>query len=84
MVRSLATEDFVKAYLRFSAQRDQPVSLISDNAATFRVAAAVLAAEGVEWHFIVERASWWDGFYERMVVLTKAALHRTLGASLMR
>ena len=84
MVRSLTTEDFIKAYRRFSARRGKPVSLISDNAGTFRGAASVLAAEGVEWHFIVERAPWWGGFYERMVGLTKAALRRTLGASLMR
>ena len=83
LVSSLTTEDFVKAYRRFCARRGSPASLMSDNASTFRGAALVLAAEGVQWHFIVERAPWWGGFWERMVGLTKAALRRTLGASLM-
>ena len=83
MVSSLSTEDFIKAYRRFVARRGYPTSLMSDNATTFRGAASVLAAEGVQWHFIVERAPWWGGFWERMVGLTKSALRRTLRASLM-
>ena len=83
MVKSLTTEDFMKAYRRFSARRGCPASFMSDNATTFRGAASVLATEGVKWHFIVERAPWWGGFWERMVGLTKAALRRTLGSSLM-
>ena len=33
-----------------------------------------------EWKFIVPRSSWWGGFYEIMVKLTKRSLKRSLGS----
>ena len=33
----------------------------------------------IRWDFIVPRASWWGGFYERMVGLVKCSLKRVLG-----
>ena len=73
----------MKAYRRFSSRRGSLSSITSDNAMTFKAAASMLASEGVTWQFIVERAPWWGGFWERVVGLTKAALRRTLGASMM-
>ena len=56
----------------------------SDNGLTFKGAAKILAAEGVSWIFNVERAPWWGGFWERVVGMTKSALRRTLGRSLLK
>ncbi|GBM23688.1 hypothetical protein AVEN_187976-1 [Araneus ventricosus] len=36
---------------------------------------------GIKWQYIVERAAWWGGFYERMVRTVKTALRKTLGKS---
>ena len=83
LVGSLRTEDFIHAYRRFTARRLRPTSVLSDNATYFKAAAAILAAEGVSWSFIVERAPWWGGFWESMVRLTKHALRRTLGSALL-
>ena len=83
VVSSQKTADFIKAYRRFSARRGRPQSILSDNAKTFKGAASILASEGVSWHYIVERAPWWGGFWERMVGLTKFALRRTLSRALL-
>lgn len=83
LVTSQTTDDFLKAFRRFSARRGVPERLMSDNAKNFKGAARTLALEGVDWHFIVERAPWWGGFWERLVGLTKFALRRTLGRALL-
>jgi hypothetical protein len=36
------------------------------------------------WKYIVERAAWWGGFWERMVKSVKACLKRVLGQSCLR
>lgn len=64
----------------------------SDNALTFRSCArsfkAVIPAlqehattTRIQWKFIVERAPWWGGWWERLIRTTKDALKRTLGRS---
>ena len=35
--------------------------------------------QGVEWKFIPKRAPWYGGWWERLIVLTKIALKKTLG-----
>lgn len=71
--------------------------MYSDNALTFKNTSRDLAALWsvitneevknfvanfrIQWKFIVERAPWWGGFYERLVGLTKQALKKTLGMS---
>ena len=38
-----------------------------------------LADRGITWRFIVERAPWWGGFYERLVGMVKRCLKKILG-----
>ena len=38
---------------------------------------------GITWDFIVPRASWWGGFYERMVGLVKKCLRKVVGRALI-
>ena len=37
----------------------------------------------ISWDFIVPKASWWGGFYERMVGLVKRCLRKIVGRALM-
>ncbi|GBM44656.1 hypothetical protein AVEN_214187-1 [Araneus ventricosus] len=38
---------------------------------------------GIHWKFIVERAPWWGGFYERLVKTVKEPLRKILGKALL-
>ena len=35
----------------------------------------------VEWKFIVEKAPWWGGYWERLVQSVKRCLKKTIGKS---
>ena len=41
------------------------------------------ASHGIRWQFIVERAPWWGGFYERLIGSVKRCLKKSLGRSLL-
>ncbi|GFW10154.1 integrase catalytic domain-containing protein [Trichonephila clavipes] len=43
----------------------------------------IVADKGIHWKFIVERAPWWDGFYERLVKTIKDPLRKILGRALL-
>lgn len=38
---------------------------------------------GIVWKYIIERAAWWGGFYERLVRSTKSCLKKILGQSFL-
>ena len=38
-----------------------------------------LGNQGIEWKFIPCRASWYEGYWKRLIRLTKNALKKTLG-----
>ncbi|GFW43001.1 integrase catalytic domain-containing protein [Trichonephila clavipes] len=42
-----------------------------------------VAGKGIHWKFIVERAPWWGGFYERLVKTIKDPLRKILGRALL-
>lgn len=95
IVSSLATEHFLLAFRRFISRRGVPSVVYSDNAQTFKKANSELRAlwhtishpsvrefygqKGINWKYIVERAPWWGGFWERMVQSVKGPLRKTLG-----
>ncbi|GFV38658.1 integrase catalytic domain-containing protein [Trichonephila clavipes] len=39
--------------------------------------------KGIKWQYIVARAAWWGGYWERMVQTTKIALRKILGRALI-
>ena len=70
--------------------------MLTDNAKTFKSASVdvkkisrssevkrYLANRQVDWQFIVERAPWWGGFWERLVRNVKRCLKKTVGRSLL-
>ena len=38
-----------------------------------------VAYQGIQWKFIIELAPWMEGFYKRLIGLTKRALKKTIG-----
>ena len=88
----LSTEASIRCLRRSIARRGRPVSITTDNAKTFKRANNELgwllknkrtqdfsANQGITWKFILEKAPWWGGYYERMVQLVKRSLRKVLG-----
>lgn len=91
----MSVNSFMLAFRRFVARRGIQSVLYSNNALTFKAASRELksiyeilrdaqvqnfcAMSHITWKFIAERASWWGGFWERMIRMVKGCLRRTLG-----
>ena len=91
LTRDLSALSFLHAFRRFIARRRLPAKLQSDNAKTFKAssvnirkimqAAEVktdLANKQVVWDFIVEKAPWWGGYWERLVPNVKSCLKKSV------
>ncbi|GBM34821.1 hypothetical protein AVEN_208028-1 [Araneus ventricosus] len=97
LVGDMTTDTFLLAFRRFISRRGLCSVVISDNARTFKRAELEIkriwnilnhpdmknfySFTGIKWQYIVERATWWGGFYERMVRTVKTALRKTLDKS---
>ena len=97
LVSDLSAPAFLLAFKRFVARRGISAVVYSDNALTFKRAAKDLkemfsaikspevqsyfANNGIRWKYIVERAAWWGGFWERLVRSVKVCLRKVLGRS---
>lgn len=94
LVPDLSTETFLQAYRRFCSRRSVPRMMISDNGTTFVGAAnqiknlfaserihTELSRRGTEWRFIIKRAPWYGGWWERLIGLTKTSIKKVLGLS---
>jgi hypothetical protein len=83
LVPSLGTEDCVRAFRKFVARRGMPSIVYSDNAKTFWAAKNQLqrmyGSLCPEWKFIVPRAPWWGGWWERLVKSVKSGLRKSVG-----
>ena len=92
VVEDLSEGTFLKAFRRFVSRRSLPRKMVSDNATTYLSAAEelkrlldsvslkeTLSRRGCDWIFIPKRASWYGGFWERLIGLTKNALKKVLG-----
>ncbi|GFW27075.1 integrase catalytic domain-containing protein [Trichonephila clavipes] len=99
LVSDMSTKCFLLALWRFLARRGNCKVIYSDNARTFKAAERELAYfanilkdsefqnfvadKGIHWKFIVERAPWWGGFYERLVKTINDPLRKILGRALL-
>ena len=94
LTRALSVQSFLLAFRRFTSRRGLPATITSDNAKTFRSSSQdirkitraeevwrYLANKQITWHFIVEKAPWWGGFWERLVRSIKKPLKKILGRS---
>ncbi|GFY01944.1 integrase catalytic domain-containing protein [Trichonephila clavipes] len=101
LVNNLTTETFLLALRRFISRRGLCSKILTDNAKTFKkselelknlwkiisdpTVKAFYASHKIYWQFIMERAPWWGGFYERLIRTVKLALRKTVGrATLFR
>lgn len=95
LTRSLSTDNFLMALRRFIGRRGVPTMILSDDARTFRRAAielrspdslwdeeviqGFLSRRKIKWNFIVERAPWCGGFWERLIRTMKNLMKVTIG-----
>ncbi|KAL3108965.1 hypothetical protein niasHT_015992 [Heterodera trifolii] len=87
--------DFLRTFRRFSSRRGLPSLVWSDNGTNFVVGAECIkeewrreilvetSHEGVSWRFNTPIAPWMGGAWERLVGITRKALRRTVGRSLI-
>lgn len=87
LTSALSAGQFVLAFRRFSARRGVPNIVYSDNAKTFPGAQkelqAVFGLKTPNWKFIVPRAPWWGGWWERLVQSVKGAIKKSVGTRSM-
>ena len=87
---------FTQLIVSDSARRGIPQTLCSDNSKTFRSANKIISSilnmpetqqhfrdVRIQWTFILEKAPWWGGFYERMVQAMKRCLRKVIGKARM-
>lgn len=99
LVTDLSAEKYLLAFRRFISRKGLCRVIYSDNAKTFKRAQTEIehlwkmmtdptvlnfyGSKGIKFKYIVERAAWWGGFWERMVKMTKIALRKVLGKALL-
>ena len=100
LVPDMTNETFIRALRRFISRRGVPATIYSDNAKTFKKASEELKvinrwnesvevqtfalSEKIKWKYIVERAAWWGGWWERLVKSVKDALKLTSSKFLLQ
>ena len=89
----LSAAAFLLAFRRFCGRRGVPTVIFSDNAKTKHYSKEIkgltrpeevhqyLTNQHIRWNFIVEKAPWWGGFWERLVKGVKRCLKKTIGRS---
>ncbi|XP_028404076.1 uncharacterized protein LOC114526748 [Dendronephthya gigantea] len=92
LVPNLSVSTFLQPFRRFTTRRGLPTKLLSENAKSFKAASKEVngivrsaevqryfANKGITWDFIVEKAPWQRGFWERMVKCVKRCLKKVIG-----
>eukprot|EP00795_Rhopilema_esculentum_P000836 gene836-10578_t len=81
LVPDLFAETFIRALKRFIARRGLSKLIVSDNGKAFLDKNVQMYAQNmnIRWKFNVPTASWWGGWWEICVKLTKKCLRKTLG-----
>ena len=95
--RSMLTQELKYTLKEFIARRGTPKTFISDNAKNFKAASNrlktivyeedffnFLNVHRIEWKFKMLRASWWGGFFERLIDIMKRALTKRIGRALLQ
>jgi len=97
LTAGLNVETFLLAFHHFTSRRGLPATLLSDNAKTFKSASKeirsitrstevshYLTNQRTAWKFIVAKAPWWGGFWERMVQSVKRCLRKIIGRAALK
>lgn len=96
VVEDMTAGSFINALKRFTGHHPIPRLIYSDNASTFmnasnhllelfnhRKVQEELAAMRILWKFIPKAAPWYGGWWERLIALTKTALRKMVGRSIL-
>ena len=87
LVDSKSQKDTVLALRRFFARRGRSSIIWSDNDKGFVASNNYLkdcfGEDCPEWKFIVPRAPWWGGWWERLIRSVKTSLRKSVGRSLL-
>ena len=72
---------FIRSFIRFQGRRGSPSLVVSDNASAFKDQRLkrYLQSKNINWRHNILHVSWWGGFYEVMVKLTKKCLKKIAG-----
>ena len=94
LTEDFTATSFLRPFRRFTSRRGLPSMMMSDNAKTFKAASKeitnikrspqvkqYLINRKVDWEFIVEKAPWWGGFWERLVRSVKNCIRKMVGCS---
>lgn len=88
---SLSTNGFLQVFRRFIARRGRPKIMYSDNGTNFKGTDNAFetldwdkieretSVQRITWRFNPPTASWWGGFFERLIGLVKTLLRKVLG-----
>ena len=82
VVPNLTATAFLRCFRRYIACRSMPSFVISDNAKTVKGDPSAIrhfTQKRIRWSYILEKAPWWEGFYERLVKSLKSSLKKTIG-----
>ncbi|PFX13477.1 hypothetical protein AWC38_SpisGene22432 [Stylophora pistillata] len=99
LVCDMTAERFLLALRRMIARRGMCSIIWSDNAKNFKAAhkelrqcwrvlqsdqtQSVLSQKKIQWKFIVEKAPWWGGFYERVIKSVKTPLKKLFAKAML-
>jgi hypothetical protein len=96
VVEDMTAGSFIEALKRFTGHHPIPRLIYSDNASTFVNASnhllklfnhpkvqEELAAMRIIWKFIPKAAPWFGGWWERLIALTKTALRKMVGHTIL-
>ncbi|XP_046632893.1 uncharacterized protein LOC124312397 [Daphnia pulicaria] len=96
VVKDMTAGSFSNALKRFTGHHPIPRLIYSDNASTFvnasnyllelfnhRKVQEELAAMRILWKFIPKAAPWYGGWWERLIALTKTALRKMVGRTIL-
>ena len=91
----LTAHAFLRSFRRFVSRHGIPCLIRSDNAKTFKSASKRLVTlldlpkvqqfmceRTISWSFQLPKASWWGGFFERLIKSTKRCLRKMLGSTI--
>ena len=96
VVENLSAVEFRDALRRFANRKSTPRIIFSDNATNFTSSAGIIrqlmeseevnqfcSSRAIEWRFIIKRAPWYGGFWERLIGLTKSTLKKVIGKRML-
>ena len=86
LTKELSASVFLQAFRKFCARRgvlscQTMPSFVQRRLSRSKEVHQYLTNRQISWQFIVEKAPWWGGFWERLVRSVKRCLRKTLGRS---